>query len=338
MLDSSPAPAAVVLCGLGTAEADTIVSNSEVGGRLGVPADWITSRTGITQRICASAGTSTADLAVRAAAAALESAGKRDADVVIVATATPDHRMPATAPAVAARLGLTGIAAFDIAAACTGLLYALQVAHGFIACAAAQRALVIAVDRLSHLTDPEDPVTAPLFGDGAAALVVRRGHADEPGALGGVLLGADGRYADTLVVPHGKFMRMQGQKVFQHAVTRMSQAAEQAAAAAGWSVRDVDRFVPHQANARITAAVGRRLGFDGSRVLENISLLGNTSAASIPFALAHAARGGALHPGHRVLLAAFGAGLTWGATTLTWPDVPCVTDRPDPSHRLEAAR
>lgn len=335
--DSRHRPAAV-LCGLGTAQADLVVSNAEVAGRLGVGDDWISTRTGIVERRRVDAGTSTADLAVRAGAAALKSSGNAAVDVVILATATPDQRMPGTAPEVATHLGLCGIPAFDIAAACAGLPYALQVAKGFIADGAAQRALVIAVDRLSHLTDPDDRTTAALFGDGAAALVIRRGQRDEPGAVGPVILGADGRHGDALVVPHGQFMRMRGREVFHHAVTRMSQAAEEAAAAAGWSLGAVDRFVPHQANARITAAVGRRLRLDGGRVLDDIARLGNTSAASILFALAHAASDNRLRPGHRVLLAAFGAGLTWGATTLTWPNMPCVADLPDRSHRLEAAR
>jgi 3-oxoacyl-[acyl-carrier-protein] synthase-3 len=246
--------------------------------------------------------------------------------------------MPATAPDVAARLGLHGIPAFDIAAACTGLPYALQVAKGFVADGAAQRVLVIAVDRLSHLTDPDDRTTAPLFGDGAAAVVVRSGHTGEPGAVGPVILGADGRHGDALVVPHGQFMRMRGREVFQHAVIRMSLAAEQAATAAGWTLGDVDRFVPHQANRRITHAVGRRLNLERGRVLDNIAHLGNTSAASILFALADAASDGTLCPGHRVLLAAFGAGLTWGATTFTWPDISCVAGQLDRSPRLESAR
>ncbi|MCA1220031.1 beta-ketoacyl-ACP synthase 3 [Streptomyces sp. 8L] len=331
-------PVAAVLCGLGTAQTELLVPNAEISARLGVGDDWILTRTGIAERRRAGADTSTADLAVRAAAAALKSSATDTVDVVILATATPDHRMPATAPEVAARLGLHGIPAFDIAAACTGLPYALQVAKGLLADGAARRALVITVDRLSHLTDPDDRTTAALFGDGAAAIVVRGGRTGEPGAVGPVILGADGRHAGALVVPHGQFMRMRGREVFQHAVNRMSQAAEHAAAAAGWSLGDVDRFVPHQANSRITQAVARRLHLDGGRVLENIAHLGNTSAASILFALAHAASDGALRLGHRVLLAAFGAGLTWGATTLIWPDVPCVDGRPEPSHRLEAAR
>lgn len=329
---------AAVLCGLGTAPGELLVPNAEISSRLGVADDWIVTRTGIVERRRAGADTSTADLAVRAAEAALNSAGTGTVDVLVLATVTPDHRIPATAPAVAARLGLHGIGAFDIAAACTGLPYALQVAKGFMATGAARRALVITVDRISHLTDPHDRTTAALFGDGAAAVVLRAGEPGEAGAVGPVILGSDGRHADAVVVPHGEFMRMRGREVFQHAVTRMSEAAEQAAAAAGWSLGDVDRFVPHQANARITDAVARRLHFDGGRVLENIAHLGNTSGASILFTLARAASDCALRPGHRVLLAAFGAGLTWGATTLIWPDVPCVADRPDLTHRPEATR
>lgn len=329
---------AAVICGLGTALPDTVVANDEICDGLGVTEDWISSRTGITHRVRAGRDVSTADLAVRAGAAALESGESTAVDVLVLATATPDHRMPATAPEVAARLGLPGIPAFDLAAACTGLLYALQVVSALVTSGTAARALVIAADRLSHLTDPADKVTAPLFGDGAAAMTVRRGPTDEPGALGPILLGADGRHADALVVPHEGYMRMQGPQTFQHAVTRMSEVSEQAVKAAGWSQADVDRFVPHQANARITAAVGRRLQLDGPRILQHIQRVGNTSAASIPLTLAHASSQGLLLPGHRVLMTAFGAGLTWGSTTVVWPDLTPSAGRPGVSPRQEAAR
>ncbi|MFB7836065.1 beta-ketoacyl-ACP synthase 3 [Streptomyces sp. NPDC056056] len=327
-----------VLCGVGTALPDRTVSNQQVGGHLGLSADWITQRTGISNRLRCGPDTSTADLAVGAGAAALESSGGHPVEAVIVATATPDHLMPATAPTVAARLGLRGIAAFDVAAACTGLLYALQVAQGLICTGSAQRVLVIAADRLSHTTDPDDPATAPLFGDGAAAVILRNGQADEPGVLGPIVLGADGQHADALFIPHGQFMRMRGREVFQHAITRLVQVSAQAASATGWSPRDVDRFVPHQANARITAAVAQRLGVARHRVLESIGDLGNTSVASIPITLARSAADGSLREGHRVLLSAFGAGLTWGATTLVWPRLECVAGYPNTPGRLEATR
>lgn len=310
---------AAVICGLGVALPDLRVSNDEMCGGLGVSADWIRARTGITARARAGQGFSTADLAVQAGESALASAAGGAVDALILATITPDHRCPATAPAVAARLDLPGIPAFDLAAACTGLLYALQVAAGLIAAQAARRVLVIAADRIPSLTDPHDPVTAPLFGDGAGALVVRAGADTDPGALGPVLLAADGRDTSMITAPHGGFLTMRGPETFQHAVTRMSETAQDAAASAGWRLADVDHFVPHQANARITAAVRRRLGLAESHVLEFIEQVGNTSAASIPLALAHASAVGALRPGHRVLMAAFGAGLTWGATTLVWP-------------------
>lgn len=331
-------PAAAVICALGTALPDTVVANEEICDGLGVTTDWIASRTGITHRVRARRDTSTADLAVQAGAAAMESDGSAVVDILVLATATPDHRMPATAPEVAARLGLPGIPAFDLGAACTGLLYALQMVSALVTSETARRALIIAADRLSHLTDPGDKVTAPLFGDGAAAMMVRHGQADEPGALGPVVLGADGRHAGALVVPHDGFMRMRGPETFQHAVTRMSEVSEQAVKAAGWSLDDVDRFVPHQANARITAAVGRRLLLDEPRILQHIQRVGNTSAASIALTLAQALSQDRLRPGHRVLMTAFGAGLTWGSTTVVWPDLPPSPTGPGAPPRQEAAR
>ncbi|MEH6373905.1 beta-ketoacyl-ACP synthase 3 [Streptomyces sp. KLMMK] len=327
-----------VICGLGTALADTVVANEEICAPMaGITADWIASRTGITHRVRAGRDVSTADLAVQAGARALASHEDTSVDVLVLATATPDQRLPATAPEVAARLGLPGIPAFDVAAACTGLLYAFGVANAFLVTGTARQVLVVAADRLAHLTDPTDPVCTPLFGDGAAALVLRRGTAEEPGALGPILLGADGGHADALVVPHGGFMRMRGPEMFHHAVTRMLQVSQQAVLAAGWSLEDLDRFVPHQANARITAAVGRRLRLDGQQVLQHIERVGNTSAASIALTLAAASADGRLRPGHRVLMTAFGAGLTWGATTVTWPDLNPAAHQVGSSPRQEAA-
>ncbi|MFF4410393.1 beta-ketoacyl-ACP synthase 3 [Streptomyces sp. NPDC001404] len=332
---------AAVICGLGTAVPDTVVANEDICAHLaGVTPDWIASRTGITHRVRAGRHVSTADLAVQAGARALASCESTAVDVLVLATVTPDHRLPATAPEVAARLGLPGIPAFDLSAACTGLLYALGVAGTFLVTGTARQVLVVAADRLAHLTDPTDPATAPLFGDAAAALLLRRGTAGEPGALGPVLLGADGRHADALVVPHGGLMRMRGPETFHHAVTRMSEVSQQAVQAAGWSLADLDRFVPHQANARITAAVGRRLHLDEPRVLQHIERVGNTSAASIALTLATASADGRLRPGHRVLMAAFGAGLTWGAATVLWPGLnpPAHQVGSSPRQEKEAAR
>ena len=205
----------------------------------------------------------------------------------------------------------------------TGFLYALATAVGFIASRTADAVLVIGADRLSTLPAPQDRSTVPLFGDGAGALVLRRGSASDPGAIGPMVLGSDGAYNDLITAPHkhSGALQMQGAEVFRHAVDRMSAASTQAAQAAGWRMEDVDRLVPHQANARITDFVARKLAIPHHRQLQNIQHVGNTGAASIPLLLTQAAADGQIAPGHRLLLTAFGAGLTWGATTVTWPDM-----------------
>ncbi|MET7718639.1 3-oxoacyl-[acyl-carrier-protein] synthase III C-terminal domain-containing protein, partial [Streptomyces sp. NPDC005407] len=189
------------------------------------------------------------------------------------------------------------------------------------AAATADAVLVIGADRLASLPDPDDRTTVPLFGDGAGAVVLRRGTAAQSGALGPVLIGSDGTHADLIRAQRPGALRMEGAEVFRHAVDRMSTASRQAAAAAGWALDDIDRLVPHQANARITGFTARQLGIPGDCRLHNVEHVGNTGAASIPLLLAQAAADGRLKAQHRVLLTAFGAGLTWGATTLTWPDL-----------------
>ncbi|GGN41015.1 beta-ketoacyl-ACP synthase III [Streptomyces fuscichromogenes] len=312
---------AAVLCGLGAVLPPRVVRNDELCAGLDTTDEWIRSRTGIRERRIAAAEVSTADLAVAAAARALESTGSTDVDAVVLATTTPDHLMPATAPSVAALLGLTGTAAFDVAAVCTGFVYALATAAGLITTRTARTVLVVGADRMSQLPAADDRTTRPLFADGAGAVVLRSGTATEPGALGPMVLGSDGAHRDLLVVPHGGHMQMQGPDLFRHAVDRMSAVTRQAVQLARWRLADVDRIVPHQANARITAAVGRHLAIDADRRVQNIEYVGNTGAASIPLALAQASADGTLQRGHRVCLTAFGAGLTWGATTLTWPDL-----------------
>lgn len=239
----------------------------------------------------------------------------------MVATTTPDRCCPATAPAVATRLGLTGIPAYDLAAGCTGFIYALATAAGLIAADTARTVLVVGADRLATLPAPEDRTTVPLFGDGAGAVVLRRGRAGEAGALGPVVLGSDGTGADLIRASRPGALHMDGADVFRHAVDRMSTASRQAATAAGWDVTDIDRLISHQANSRITSFVARQLGVPDDHRLGNVGEVGNTGAASIPLLLARSAADGRLEPGHRTLLTAFGAGLTWGATTLTWPDL-----------------
>lgn len=312
---------AAVICGIGAALPPTILSNAELCARLDTTEEWIRTRTGITQRRIAGTEVSTEDLAAHAAAEALRSCGADRVQALVLATTTPDRRCPATAPAVAARLNLTGIPALDLAAGCTGFLYALATAVGFIASTVADAVLVIGADRLSTLPAPDDRSTVPLFGDGAGAVVLRRGSASDPGAIGPMLLGSDGTHSDLIRAPHTVALQMQGAEVFRHAVERMSAASTQAAQAAGWRMADVDRLVPHQANARITDFLARKLAIPHQRRVHNLQHVGNTGAASIPLLLAQAAAEGRIAPGHRVLLTAFGAGLTWGATTLIWPDM-----------------
>ncbi|MFE5773176.1 beta-ketoacyl-ACP synthase III [Streptomyces sp. NPDC056485] len=312
---------AAVVASVGAALPPAIVSNEDLTTRLDTSDEWIRSRTGITRRHVAGAEQSTADLAARAAAQALTSREPEYVDALVLATTTPDRCCPATAPAVATRLGLTNIPAFDLAAGCTGFLYALATGAGLIAAGTARTVLVIGADRLASLPHPDDRTTVPLFGDGAGALLLRHGTADEPGALGPVVLGSDGTGADLIRADHPGALHMDGADVFRHAVDRMTTASRQAATAAGWELGDVDRLVPHQANSRITSFVARQLGVPTDRQLSNVAEVGNTGAASIPLLLARASSDGRLQPGHRTLLTAFGAGLTWSALTLTWPDL-----------------
>ncbi|BFO20355.1 hypothetical protein SHKM778_67430 [Streptomyces sp. KM77-8] len=225
---------------------------------------------------------STTDLAVHAAAQALADGEPVTVEAVVVATTTPDRCCPATAPALATRLGLTGVPAYDLAAGCTGFLYALATAAGLIATDTARTVLVVGADRLSTLPDPKDRTTVPLFGDGAGAVMLRRGSADEPGALGSVVLGSDGTGADLIRASRPGTLHMDGADVFRHAVDRMCTASRQAATAAGWDVTDIDRLIPHQANSRITSFVARQLGVPADHRLGNVGDVGNTGAASIP--------------------------------------------------------
>ncbi|MET8215155.1 beta-ketoacyl-ACP synthase III [Streptomyces hirsutus] len=314
-----PTGRAAVVCKVGAALPPHTVSNHDLTARLDTTDEWIRSRTGITQRHVAGADLSTTDLAVRAAAQALADGEPVTVEALVVATTTPDRCCPATAPAVATRLGLTGIPAYDIAAGCTGFIYALSTAAGLIATGTVRTALVVGADRLATLPDPEDRTTVPLFGDGAGAVVLRRGSAGEAGALGPVVLGSDGTGADLIRAARPGALHLDGSDVFRHAVDRMSIASRQAATVMGWGLADVDRLAPHQANSRITSFVARQLGIPDDRRLSNIAETGNTGAASVPLLLADASADGRLKPGHRTLLTAFGAGLTWGAVALTWP-------------------
>jgi len=323
-----------ILAGIGGWVPPTAVSNAEVAERLGVTDDWIHSRTGIRQRYVVGAGMSTGDLAVEAGARALKSSGEDAVDAVILATTTPDHPMPATAPGVAARLGQAGAAAFDVNAVCAGFVYGLATGAALIAGGVAGRVLVIGADVFSSILRADDRTTAPLFGDGAGAVVLRSGSATEPGALTAFDLGSDGDGTDLIMVrgggsrqrsgglpadPADMYFTMRGTQVFLAAVRHMAASSRAVLARLGRTPGDVDRFVGHQANARILRAVAKQLEVPEDRVVMNIDRVANTSAASIPLALCDAAADGTLQPGQFVLLTAFGGGLAWGSTALTWP-------------------
>jgi len=346
---------AAVICGIGYWLPTRIVSNAELCSRLDTSEDWILARTGIRARRRVEPGQATSDLAVEAGIAALKSAGGEPVQALVLATTTPDHPCPATAPEVASRIGLTGVAAFDISAVCSGFLYGLATAAGFISAGTADRVLLIAAEAFSTLVDPDDRTTVPIFGDGAGAVVLRRGTADEAGAVGPVILGSDGdrshlimvaaggsrqRSRGTAVAERDRYFQMQGREVFRQAIERMSAAARDALAAAGWQLSDVNRLIAHQANARINAGLAHALGLKPDAVPQNIAEVGNTAGASIPILLAQATETGQLAPHDRVLLVAFGGGLTWGATTLTWPalDIPDGGRRPAESLQIANSR
>ncbi|MEU5666912.1 beta-ketoacyl-ACP synthase III [Streptomyces longwoodensis] len=338
---------AAVLCGLGGALPERIVSNEELAAQLDTSDRWIRTRTGIGQRHVVAPGQSTSDLAVAAGAQALASgrgtAGQPDdgVDLVVLATSTPDRPCPATAPDVAHRLGLGGVASFDVSAVCTGFVYALATAASMITAGVAGRALVIGADTFSTILDPADRTTRAIFGDGAGAVVLRAGEAGEPGALLGFDLGSDGSGTDLITVRAGgsrqrsvpgpaaegeEFFTMDGRPVFTRAVLDMSRSSQNLLERVGWSTAEVDKVVAHQANIRILNAVGEQLGLEEKQIVANLDRVGNTVAASIPLALRDAVAGGELQPGQRVLLTGFGGGLTWGSAALVWPEL--ETGRP----------
>ena len=307
------------IASVGASLPDTIVPNSEIAARIGVSDEWIVRRTGIRERRVAQPTERLSTHAANAAAAALRHAAvsPEQVDLVLVATTTPDDVMPNAAPLVAHELGAVRAGAFDIGAACTGFLSALAVGTGQIEAGRAQCVVVIGADLMSRVLDPDDRTTAAVFADGAGAVVLMA--TGEPSRIGPIVLGADGAGADHIKVPREEgVIRMRGHETFREAVARLSLSTVQAVRAAGARLDDVDLFVYHQANGRILSAVGERLSLPAGRVVDCIGEYGNTSAATLPLALAHVESEGRLKPGHRVLLGAFGAGFTWGATVVQW--------------------
>jgi 3-oxoacyl-[acyl-carrier-protein] synthase-3 len=316
-------PVGAAIASVGMSLPETVVGNDEIAPRIGVSNEWIVRRTGIHSRRVARPDERLVTHATRAASAALRRGRivPEQVDLVLVATTTPDEVMPNAAPQVAHALGALHAGAFDVGAACTGFLTALAVGTGQIEAGRAGCAVVIGADFMSRITDPDDRTTAAVFADGAGAIVLCA-TAQET-RVGPIVLGADGAGADHIIVPRAEgLIRMRGHETFREAVARLSLATVQAVRAVGARLDEIDLFVYHQANGRILSAVGERLGLPADRVVDCISQYGNTSAATLPLALAHVEDDGRLKPGHRVLLGAFGAGFTWGATVVDWGPPP----------------
>jgi 3-oxoacyl-[acyl-carrier-protein] synthase-3 len=314
--------------GVGSYLPDEVVTNADMAAIVDTSDEWIVERTGIRQRYRAAPNQATSDLATAAAERALQAAGRTAAevDLIIVATTTPDLTFPATAVIVQRKLGAPVGIAFDVQAVCTGFIYALNIADGFVARGQAKCAVVIGAEKMSCLMDYTDRTTCVLFGDGAGAVVLEsapgQGTTADRGLLG-FALRADGGKEEMLRASGGPSstgtvgkLTMEGRQVFRHAVVNIAEAVNLAAAAAGVTVSEVDWFVPHQANQRILDGVGQRLGLDEKKVVSTVAFHANTSAASIPLALDTAVKDGRIKPGQLLLLEAMGGGLTWGAAVL----------------------
>ncbi len=319
-----------VVLGCGSYLPAKIVTNDDLAKRLETSDEWIVKRTGIKARHIAGPEEKTSDLALAAARAALADA-KTDAasiDVIIVATTTPDNTFPATAARVQAALGLTAGFAFDVQAVCSGFVYALAVADNFIRLGQANKALVIGAETFSRLLDWNDRGTCVLFGDGAGAVVLGASEGKGDKTDRGILsthLHSDGRHYDLLYADGGPgsngktgTVKMEGQEVFRHAVTRLAEVVDEALAANDLKPEEIDWLVPHQANQRIIEGTAKKLNMPPERVVLTIANHANTSAASIPLALAEAAKDGRLKRGQIVLLDAMGGGFTWGAAVIRW--------------------
>jgi 3-oxoacyl-[acyl-carrier-protein] synthase-3 len=323
-----PAEPAIGIVGIGSDAPEGLLTNADLERLVDTTDEWIVERTGIKTRRIADAGTTTSTLASRAGQRALKDAGisPEEVDLIIVGTATPDMLFPSTGCLVQRDLGAVNAAAFDLAAACSGFIYGMNVAAGMIAHESCRVALVIGAETLSKITDFTDRQTCVLFGDGAGAAVLKR---VEPGK--GILASriySDGMLGEMLMMPGGgslhptthetvdqrlHYIKMNGNNVFKSAVNSMADAVRGGLEDAGLTADDIDLFVPHQANIRIIEATAKRLGFPMERVFVNVDRYGNTSAASIPIALDEARAKGVLREGHVVAAVAFGAGFTWGS-------------------------
>jgi 3-oxoacyl-[acyl-carrier-protein] synthase-3 len=314
-----------ILTGTGSALPRTRVSNEELARRVDTSDEWIVERTGIRFRHIAQPDETTATLAAAAAKEALTAAGLQPSDIglIIVATATPDNTFPASATKVQALLGAPDCIAFDVAAVCSGFLYAMSVADAMLRTGAAKHALVIGSETFSRILDWEDRTTCVLFGDGAGAVVLSAEEVDDDRGILATRLHAEGKYCDMLYVDGGPsttgtvgHVRMQGREVFRHAVTNLASVLGEVMADVGLSPDDIDWVVPHQANKRIIDATAKKLGLPAERVVLTVDQHANTSAASVPLALDLAVRDGRIKRGDLVVLEAMGGGFTWGAAVL----------------------
>lgn len=310
---SDVTPSSARLTGWGTALPDKVVTNTDLEGSLDTSDAWIVERTGIRER---RVGGTTTGLAIEAAQRAMQAAGVvgADIDLVLLCTSTPDETMPASASAIQQALAVSG-GAVDLNAACSGFVYGLVAADGFLR-AGMDRVLLIGSETMSRIVDWEDRSTAILFGDGAGAVVLERGEG--PGRVLGWDLGSDGSLRHILHADVGGTIEMDGPEVFRRAVRIMVESGERALVRAGVTVDELALFVPHQANSRIITSACAKLGIDEARTANILATTGNTSAASIPMALAEAADAGRLAPGDPVLLIGFGAGMSWASAVIEW--------------------
>lgn len=331
----------VTITGVGAYAPAGILTNEDLEKLVDTSDEWIVQRTGMKRRHIAGPNEATSDIAIPAALAALDGAKKkpRDIECVIVATATPDYLFPATSCIVASRLGIPGVAAFDVSIGCSGFVYALTTGAALVRSGVYKTLLIIGAETLSKITDYSDRATAVLFGDGAGAVVIERADAD---CFLGSDLGAEGSDPSVLYLPGGGsrlplslngdtahkrlgYIHMQGQAVFKFAVQQMAGSTLAALKKAGLTAADVDFVVPHQANKRIIDATMKMLRLPLSKCITNIDEYGNTSSASIPMALAEAVAAGQVKKGNVIVLVAFGAGLSWGAVVWRWMGAPVGT-------------
>lgn len=313
-----------IIRGSGSALPAKVVTNAELAQRVDTTDEWIVERTGIRQRYIAGEGETTSSLATEAARAALEDAGidAKSIDLIVLATATPDNTFPATATKVQNALGCNGGIAFDVAAVCSGFLYALTTADSLIRTGTAKRALVIGAETFSRILDWEDRTTCVLFGDGAGAVVLEASETDDSKGAGllGSRLHADGGQHDLLYVDGGPsttqtvgHLRMRGREVFRHAVVNLAEVLGEVLEDSGVSVDEIDWVVPHQANKRILDATAKKLGIASEKVIVTVDQHANTSAASVPLAFDVARKDGRIKSGDLVMFEAMGGGFTWGA-------------------------